>query len=58
MEKREKGSAIAVVYIVVAVLVDVQLQCMFGSLVMTMAVFLFLDMEYKESISYKSIGYS
>lgn len=49
MEKREKGSAIAVVYIVVAVLVDVQLQCMFGSLVMAMAVFLFLDMEYKEN---------
>ena len=49
MEKREKGSAIAVVYIVVAVLVDVQLQCMFGSLVMAMAVFLFLAMEYKEN---------
>ena len=52
MEKRERGSAIAVVYIVVAVLVDVQFQCMFGSLVMAMAVFLFLDMEYRENIRY------
>ena len=49
MEKQQKGSAIATVYIIVAVLVDVQLQSMFGSLVMAMAVFLFLDLEYKEN---------
>lgn len=48
MERRQKGSALPALYLVAAVLVDVMLQSMFGSITMAMAVFLFLDLEDKE----------
>jgi len=48
MERRARGSALPVIYMVAAVLFDAQLQTVFGSLTMAAAVFLFLDLEYKE----------
>lgn len=47
MERKEKGSALPAVYVVTAVIADVMLQCMFGSLTIAMAVFVFLDLEDK-----------
>lgn len=49
MEKRERYSALPAIYLVVSVLFDTQLQCVFGSLTMAAAVFLFLDLEYRET---------
>lgn len=48
MEKQIRGSAFPAIYMVAAVLFDTQLQCVFGSLTMAAAVFLFLDLENKE----------
>lgn len=48
MEKQVRGSGFPAIYLVTAILSDTMLQCVFGSLTMAAAVFLFLDMEYKE----------
>lgn len=54
MEKKQKGSALSAAFLVAAVLIDVMLQSVFGSLVMSMAVFLFLDLEEKEQNYFSS----
>ena len=48
MEKQVKGSGLPAIYPVAAILFDTQLQCVFGSLTMAAAVFVFLDLENKE----------
>lgn len=48
MERKEKGSGLPALYLVVAILMDIQFQMMFGVLTMGMALFMFLDLEQKE----------
>lgn len=48
MEKAQKGSGLPALYLVVAILTDIQFQTMFCSLTVAMAVFMFLDLEEKE----------
>lgn len=48
LERKERGSALPAVYLIVSVLADVQFQVMFGSLTIAAAVFLFLELAERE----------